>query len=157
MMLLTAFVLVIGFVALSGMVARVAQLPEETRQATDRPIYIESKAVARGIEGMLERINDVTAVDESGDTVNYPQAYLDNVNDAAAHMERLESARGFRLKFVDDPPVTCDSGVSPMVVSVTFSLTDVDTRLTFTATYQVKPAADTSDPPDGPTEYACPP
>lgn len=143
MMLLTAFVLVIGFVALTGMVARVTQLPEATQSAADRPIYIEASAVARGVEQLMRDTNNLVAVREDGQ--NMP-VYTQAVSDALQHMIILESARGYRLQLDPLDPPACDdlgpdllpgTGDDVAVMSATFSLADTETIISFTIRYDV--------------------
>ncbi len=136
MMLLTAFVLVIDFVALSGMVARATQLPEATQAAADRPIYIEAAAVARGVETLMEDLNSLVPVRADG--TNVP-AYTQAVADSLEHLVILESARGYRLQLDPANPPGCDDTTTPgqAFVHATFSLADTETTISFTITYDI--------------------
>lgn len=148
MMLLTAFVLVIGFVALTAMVARLSQLSEGTRQAADRPIYIEAEAVAKGVQSGMEELNLIIAPREDGGNMD---SFNTAVDGSMQHLTILESARGYRLRLTDpaDIPGTpasnpwCElvdhdnSGATPDVanVQVAFSLGDPTTSISFTISY----------------------
>ncbi len=149
MMLLTAFVLVIAFVALTAMVARVSQLPEETRQSADRPIYIEAEALGRGVESALEDLNVVVGPREDGSDMDL---YMDAVADAMEHLETLESARGYRLKLDAGANPSCDDSSGSAVVTVAFSLADARTTLHLTISWTVvdiytqTPNVDETDP-----------
>lgn len=109
-MLLTAFVLVIAFVALSGMVARVTQLPAETRQSAERPILTESRSIANGLEELIDQLATVHGIDDpasnpDGDAV---EALSFDFNDAVKHLDHIQSARGFG--FEASPLVCTDRG-----------------------------------------------
>ncbi len=134
MMLLTAFVLVLGFVALTGMVARVTQLPEATAAAADRPIYIEAAAVARGVEQVMHDTNALIPVRANG--TNMP-AYTQAVSDALRHMIILESARGYRLQLDPLNLPGCDDTSGQAIMHASFSLADTETIISFTIRYAV--------------------
>lgn len=148
MMLLTAFVLVIGFVALTGMVARVSQLPEATQVAADRPIYVEGAAVARGVEQIMEDLNNQLPLrDPAGDDPDlldgedYPAStvygddFAARVHEALLHLVTLESARGYRLQLAGAP--VCDDASGTAIVSASFSLADTETSISFTISYSL--------------------
>ncbi len=136
-MLLTAFILVIGFVALSGMVARVNQLPDTTRDVADRPIYDEAQAMALGIERVMGDINEIEWYRD--DMIPAPPTGIDFVApiaDAMEHLELLESSRGFRLQVLSAP--TCTDVAGEANISTRFALGNTETRIDFTVTHVVR-------------------
>lgn len=136
-MLLTAFILVIGFVALSGMVARVNQLPDATRAVADRPIYDEAQAMALGIERVMGDVNEIEWYRD--DMIPAPPTGVDfitPINDAMVHLQLLESSRGFRLQVLSAP--TCTDVAGEAVISMRFALGDTQTRIEFTITHTVR-------------------
>lgn len=105
MMLLTAFVLLIGFVALAGMVARVSQLADETGQESRRGAVLEATVVLDGAQDAMERLATLVPPGADADT----QDYMTALDAAFAHMDALQSARGFLVQF--DPIACSDDGV----------------------------------------------
>ena len=136
MLLLTSVILLIGFIALSAMVIRVTQLPEETTQDARRPIDLEADAVAEGVRHLMLRMqeNPDTDIDATGHTT-----YKTAVEASLGTLVDLEKGRGFRFEWVEDPltgdAVTCSPGPDPdhdATVSVTIVLRDLDTRVQLT-------------------------
>jgi hypothetical protein len=100
MMLLGAIVLVIGFLILSSLVARVSQIPLETAQGTS-PLLREADAVATGITDLNNAMKTATPP-----VTGLATGFL--------HLQKVEAERGFRL----DVP-TCAS-------ELTFTLSNGD-------------------------------
>ena len=94
MMLLTAFILLIGFVALAGMVARVSQLADETGSESRRGAVLEATVVLDGAQESLERL----AILVPPGNATTSQTYLDALDGAMAHIDALQSARGFLFR-----------------------------------------------------------
>jgi hypothetical protein len=137
MMLLTAFVLVIAFVAMTGMIARLAQLPELTRQSADRPIFLEGGALATGVQSALEDLNIIIDPEQDGTGMD---TYTTAIDGAMAHLQTLESARGYRLRLEDRAPGLnpwCDDSSGLAVMSVQFALADTRTLISFTISWTV--------------------
>lgn len=127
MLLLTSVILLIGFIALSAMVVRVTQLPEETTQDSRRPIDLEAEAVAEGVATLLQRMqaNPDTDIDTNGFT-----AYKNNVEASLATLVDLEKGRGFR--FTGTSPncaFSTDGTTETVTVTLTVTLQDLDTRI----------------------------
>lgn len=96
MMILTTVLLVIGFVAIAGILARVSQVTEETLNERERPLLSESSALARGMDRiMLDLVPEPEPAPWTEDDV---QVYIDDVRDAAAHLRYIESSRGFAMR-----------------------------------------------------------
>lgn len=125
MMLLTAIILLLGFVALAGMVARVAQVPQETLREQRGPAVLEMTALARSLEDIMERLA------EGEDKV---PDYLDNVTAVLGHVRLVEASRGYQFRVLDDPP-GCNDVSGDAVITVTVALSDGRTDLEVTTTY----------------------
>ncbi len=83
MMLLTAVILVIGFIALSGMAARLGQLPEQAELDRQVKFFEEADRVANGITAVLG-VYDCTEV-----------THLNHINATMEHFQIVETGRGF--------------------------------------------------------------
>lgn len=119
MMLLAAIVMVVGFVALSGMLARVAQLSGETVREQEDPVIVEMDVVANGIR--IVSNSTAAAHPDCTATTNKTLA------DAMAHLRFVESSRGFFMQY--ETPVCTDLGPATDRISVTYALTDGLTRV----------------------------
>ncbi|MEA3203799.1 MAG: hypothetical protein QOI63_1478 [Thermoplasmata archaeon] len=98
MMLLSAVVLIIGFIALAGMVGRVSQLATQANREQNRPLL-------REVEPMLGAVNvaiDSTAaptgkgLGAAGLTVG-TAAYDDAVVSLLRHLVQVEAGQGFLM------------------------------------------------------------
>ena len=118
-MLLTAVILLFGFAALAGMVARVAQLSDETVQESRRPTFLEAEAATKGLAHAMERLELYLDPATAGDAVDY----VAGVDDAVAHMAQIEAGRGFRFEAT---AATCDDSSGDAVVEVSFTLSRSD-------------------------------
>lgn len=130
MLLLTSVILLIGFIALSSMVIRVTQLPEETTQDARRPIDLEADAVAEGVRHLLQRMqeNPDTAIDAVGST-----KYTEAVQASLGALVDLEKGRGFRFESTElQCATTSDATSTTVTVSTTVTLQDFDTRIQVT-------------------------
>lgn len=130
MMLLTAFVLLIGFVALAGMVARVSQLADETAQESRQGTVLDAANVLDGVQDAFERME---AYEPPGDAVA-TQAYLDSVTAAVAHIDALQSARGFQFRA---GAIACNDGVTPTQFSVQVNVVRNDVQVAATVVHEV--------------------
>lgn len=84
-MLLTAVILIIGFIALAGMAGRVAQIPEKAVLDRQDIFFEEADRVVDGIQQALDVYPTCDALD------------LDGLADTMAHMQFVEAGRGFAL------------------------------------------------------------
>ncbi len=122
MMLLTAFILVIGFVALAGMVARLSQLPEETQAITQRPIFREAEALT---DAAQVRLDDLAVATPPVDATE-AAALKVTVEAQLDQMDALMASRGY--SFVGT--ATCD-GTDPNAILVGMDWTMTDQETTF--------------------------
>ncbi len=130
MLLLTSVILLIGFIALSSMVIRVTQLPEETTQESRDPIELEADAVSEGVGDLLARMHTQVPIDPVLGAADYSTAVEESLNT----LVHLEKGRGFRFEWIPNgigDAVTCTAGLNPgeVVVTVTVVLQDLDTRI----------------------------
>ncbi len=141
MLLLTSVVLLIGFLALSSMVLRVAQLPGETAQESRHPIDLEADGVADGAHEALQRVAQRVPPQASAGA---PEAFRDAMQGTLDSITELERGRGFRFTVLDDSVtgvgLNCElvvedappSGAGEVRVWFTFVLQDLDTRIQVT-------------------------
>jgi len=121
-MLLTAILLIIGFVALTGLVQRVNQAGSTTAHVQDDPILLEvnqlSKAVDAAIEAHKANATEWGVAEDSA-------AFRDALAASLDHLVLIERARGFRMEhtFVQEVPL--------LTGQVEVTLQDSRTRLTF--------------------------
>lgn len=102
MMLLSAVVLIIAFLALSAMVSRIAQLASVTTQEQDRPIILEVPVVRQAIDDVLTDLNAVRPALTASSSPTKDVA----IEASLRHLANLEAARGLRLEFGYDPAET---------------------------------------------------
>ena len=125
MMLLAAVVLIIGFVALAGMVSRVSQLASQTTKEQDRPLL-------REIEPMLGAVN--SAIDSSATgrglgsiapAITYPSAAYDNAVAALLrHLRAIEAGQGILM----DWTMTCGGASSYATITLSDGFLSVTVR-----------------------------
>jgi len=97
MMMLGAVILVVGFIALSGMVARVGQLGVQTGKEQQRPLLLEVHPMKAGVDYAIAHL-----VSEGGymtDTDAHKAAYQGAIQGALEHLRLLEASRGFLLEY----------------------------------------------------------
>lgn len=109
-MLLAAVVLILAFLALSAMVARVSQLGSETGQDQSRPVLLEVEAVQSAVDDLLVHLQTVTPTLNATSTPTFQTALQAGLR----HIAFLESARGFRFEF-GGPPVSPDDPLDGLV------------------------------------------
>ncbi len=152
-MLLTAFILVIGFMALAGLVAQVNQLPETTRQAADRPIYVEAQATALAASRLMADINE-NFRDPLTAPVSHGYQLTGRINGSLEHMVQLESARGYQLKITQFAQCAIDGG-GDAVITVAFGIQDTSSKITFSVSHTVRdPTSDGTDTLDATSDTA---
>jgi hypothetical protein len=135
MMLLAAFVLILGFVALSGLVSRVGQLPGEITRAQADPIFLEAAP-------LRDLIDSVVAADglkaRSADHAAMGPEFDDSLTALLGHVQALEGAKGY----VYDWAICWDAG-SAFVYSV---LSNAEASLAFSSDAYADPSAPVPDP-----------
>lgn len=112
MMLLTAVILLIGFVALAGMVARVSQLPQETVQESRDPVFAQIENIAEGMGNLIVEANATHNL--ALDPVD-TKAMLDN---GIVYFEQLLRARGYVSQW-EDPACVDAAGDAEVTLAVT--------------------------------------
>ena len=141
LMLLTAVILLIGFFALAGMVARVSQLSDETLQERRRSTVVEAQAAVDGLDRALGRLETMDTIDPVAENMaNYTAAADLLVNNLGV----LERARGFQ--FVKHTPlehgmVLCTQVGTDAIIRVGFDLIRSDTFARLTLSHTIPDAA----------------
>lgn len=93
-MLLTAIVLILAFLALTAMVARVSQLGSTTTQEQSRPILVEIDQVQATVDRIIRDLNSTTPKLNQTSSPTFLQA----LNGSLRHLAHLERARGFTFE-----------------------------------------------------------
>ncbi len=117
-MLLTAILLVIGFVSLSAVVIRVQDIGARTAQVQDAPLLRE-----------LDPLGDVVEEIVVAMKANHTQgtaAFDDNLTASLDHLKLLQQQRGHRLQ----ANIVCHATL-PLVAHVEIVLQDSTMQLTF--------------------------
>lgn len=128
MMLLAAVVLILAFLALSAMVARVSQLGSVTGQDQSRPILLEVETVQSAVDDLLV---DLEAVTPDLNATSTP-TFAISLENALRHIAFLESARGFRFEFggaPTSPDEPLDGLIDCTAGKVWFRLSDDQVRV----------------------------
>ena len=140
MMLLSAVLLIFAFLALSAMVARVAQLGSLTSQDRDRPVLLEIDVVQDAIDSTLLGLQ--AAAPAGAGLTN--AALYEATASSLRHLEALERSRGFDLdwRLVNDAngaAVAMPPACGATVLAVEYSLDDgeVQVVLRSSATFTV--------------------
>ena len=127
MMLLSAVLLIFAFLALSAMVARVAQLGSVTTQDRDRPVLLEIDVVQDAID---ETVSGLATAAPAGAGLS-KQNLVDSLTGALDHLVHLEANRGFDLQWslVDASTGAPVAACGPDPVAVQFTLDDGEVRV----------------------------
>jgi hypothetical protein len=118
MMLLAAVILLIGFIALAGMVGRVSQLGVQTGREQQRPILLEVSPMKAGIDAAIARL--VSELGFQDDTTAHRAIYEAAIKATLDHLRALEASRGFLLEYT----LGCATPGDPTTGHATVSLTD---------------------------------
>lgn len=105
MMLLTAIVLLLGFVALAGMVSRVSLLAQQAGREQDRPLLREVQPLQNGLGAALDPAPSGKGLGSLG-LVAGTAAYDAAVRGVLEHLRQLEASRGFIARWT----LACDGG-----------------------------------------------
>lgn len=118
MMLLAGVLLVIGFIALAGLVSVAQRLGEATLQDEGKAVVLEAGSVAVAIDEAIGFLNATLA-----DPVGSP-GFDDQMNRTLRHMQLLEASRGYRFDFM-----VVNDCMARSTWRVDFSLADDATRV----------------------------
>src|SRR5688572_18441996 len=107
MMLLAGVVLILGFVALTGMVARVGQLPTQIPREQNDPIFLEVDPLTETIESIVSPTspNGLTARSDAQEAATTPPTpwtgaqWEAALTQALTHLQQLEGGKGFVYRF----------------------------------------------------------
>lgn len=91
MLLLTAIILAIGFIALAGMAARIEQIPDEAEAIQEDLFFAEVDLVVAGLEEAMD-----TLAEQSTEPLGNA-TFLASVDGAVAHLVHTERGRGFQV------------------------------------------------------------
>ncbi|MCA1811530.1 MAG: hypothetical protein LC623_05915 [Halobacteriales archaeon] len=105
MMLLTAIVLLVGFVALAGMVSRVSLLAHQAGREQDRPLLREVEPLQKGLNAALDPASTGKGLGSMGLTAP-SVAYESGVKGVLEHLRRLQAERGFISRWTVDCDLT---------------------------------------------------
>lgn len=119
MMLLAAVILVLGFIALAGMLARAQQLGAATSKEQARPIRLEIGALKTGLDGAITSLT-TSVYGFKTDTEPHKQAYESAITGILEHERRLEASRGFLLEY----KLACATAADPATGYAAVTLTD---------------------------------
>jgi hypothetical protein len=120
MMLLSAVVLIIGFVALAGMVGRVTQLAGQANREQDRPLLREVEPMLGALNAAVDPTAAPTGTGLGAVTPAIPSpsaAYDDAVVDILRHLRQAEAGQGFLM----DWSLLCLPGTGTGYASVTLN------------------------------------
>ena len=142
MMLLSAVLMILAFLALSAMVARVAQLGSVTTQDRDRPVLLEVDVVQGAVDETLTGLK-ATYGFCTGDPKQCRGAFIEALNGSLTHLAAIESGRGFDLgwRFVDSTGTPVTACVAAVVAPATapvryveYTLDDGEVRVSLRST-----------------------
>ncbi len=147
MMLLAAVVLILAFLALSAMVARVSQLGSVTGQDQGRPILMEIDQVQGAIQDIIANLDAIGFTDEV--------AYQSELEAVLEHLAFLERGHGFRLQVTalttvaaPPDPNPCSATDTYYQVEVTYEVSDGDLLVSLVETgHYCKPPPPPPPPP----------
>lgn len=125
MLLLTAIILAIGFIALASMAARIDQIPGQAETIQEDLFFTEVSIVADGVAEAMDSLARDSAVPLGNDT------FTAELEGALAHLEYVERGRGFHVK-TSTP--TC-SGSAILEVDISIASTVHQVTLTVSREY----------------------
>ncbi|HEX2065941.1 MAG TPA: hypothetical protein VHI93_03930 [Candidatus Thermoplasmatota archaeon] len=105
MMLLTAIVLLLGFIALAGVVSRVSLLAQQAGREQDRPLLREMQPLQKGLSAALDPSPAGKGLGSMGLAQGTP-AYDAAVRGVLEHLRQLEASRGFIARWT----LACEGG-----------------------------------------------
>ncbi len=118
MMMLAAVILLVGFIALAGMISRVGQLGLETGREQQRPLLLEVSPMMAGLDDAIGKLKSEAGFQD--DTDAHKVAYEAAIQATLEHMRRLEQSRGFLLEYT----LRCATPGDPTTGYALVSLTD---------------------------------
>lgn len=102
MMLLSAVLMIFAFLALTAMVARVAQLGSMTTSDQDRPLLLEIDVVETAVDETVAGIKAAPGMCPNAGVPAAPtckQKFIDALDGSLDHLRHLEATRGFDLQW----------------------------------------------------------
>jgi hypothetical protein len=140
MMLLTAIILLIGFIALAGMVSRVSLLAQQAGREQDRPLLREVEPLQKGLNDALDTSASGKGLGSITGLYVSPYTSYDGAAKAVLEqMRQLEGARGFIARWTMDCDLT--SGAKDVAKGyATLSLSDGELRVSLKSAYFTRPA-----------------
>ncbi len=129
MLLLTAFILAISFIAMSSLSARIDQIPEQAEQTRQGLFIDEVKLVVDGAKLAMDGLAEDAGYANLGSA-----AFLDNLSDTIAHLDQIERTHGY---VVEIESVTCtpSGGDVDLAMVLVLASTAQESRLTVTRAY----------------------
>jgi hypothetical protein len=116
MMLLTAIILILAFVALTGMVARVAQLGKATARERSNPAMLAVEPMLDGAERAMQQLAGKYDLTDPAQV----QAYQDAVRGALEHLQAVYAQQGFWVTYT----LTCLNAADPTTGVAELTLDD---------------------------------
>jgi hypothetical protein len=124
MLLLTAFILAMSFIAMSSLSARIDQIPEQAER-TRQGLFIDEVALI--VDGAATAMNGLV-VDYSSNSLG-GVTFADELDDTIAHLVQVERSRGF---FIGVGAVSCNDSGGEAELSVKFDIASADETVSLT-------------------------
>jgi hypothetical protein len=136
MMLLAAIVLLLGFIALAGMVSRVSLLAQQAGREQERPLLREVGPLKTGLDAMMTtlRTNYTTATPP---ITSGSAAYEAALRGLLDHLRQLEAARGYVLRW----SITCDNVADATTGHAFVTVSDGELQVTLKSAAFTRPAS----------------
>lgn len=135
MMMLAAVVLVVGFIALAGMIARVGELGTQTGREQQRALLLEVGPMKEGLDDAMARL--LTEAGHSTATEEGKVRYEAAIEGVLAHMRLLEASRGFLMEY----ELRCATAGDPATGYVEVTIWDSELMMQVRSATFVRPAA----------------
>jgi hypothetical protein len=120
MMMLSAILLVIGFIALVGLVSRVNQLGARTSTETEQPILDKVGPLAEAIDAAVAKLGATPANGGFNRTATSNPTWEAGVRGVMEHLQMMHARQGLLL----DYELRCADGSTPSQGQVVARLTD---------------------------------
>lgn len=124
MLLLTAFILAMGFIALASMAARIDQIPDQAELIQEDNIFDELELVSDGVVGIMDGL-------AAEGTPLKNTTFTDRLDGALAHVAFVEAGRGFYVSF---EPSVCIDLAPGAELEVPVRIASVQDEVAFTVT-----------------------
>ncbi len=122
MLLLTAFILAMGFIALASMAARVEQIPDQAELIQEDNIFDELELVSDGVAATMDGL--------AGEGIPLANVtFVERLEGALSHLAFVEQGRGFYVAFGAS---TCTVVGSDARLEVPVRIASINDEVSFT-------------------------